>query len=275
MNKKLTCSPNIDVTSHYTCFDIDELIQIANAFNQYIKDNRLCKKNKCVPTKLINIENKTKEKLWKSIYNRLNKICKYEWCWVDQDFIKGIPDKNLQEKIRYFTFKPKMDKNKYNWLSTKDINNVMQQYQEFDKSFKFLGALPCDFYKITKVNYDDIQNYKKIGIIFNLDTHNKGGSHWVAFLIDNKKKSIEYFDSTGNPPNLYIKQFIKFLKSEIIKDYNYFQNKYVHQKKNSECGVYSMYYIIQRLLGNDFNDITSHVINDNQMRIFRKYIFRI
>lgn len=270
------CSPNIDIDSHYTCFTMDELIEIANAFNHYIKVNNICSDdNGCVPKKQINIKNKSKKQLWNSIYNRLNKICKYEWCWVDQKFIEKIPDTYLQEKLQYFTFKPKMNHNEYNWLSTSDINNVMQQYQEFDKSFKFLGALPCDFYKLTKVKYNDIPKYKKIGIIFNLDTHDKSGSHWVSFLIDNTKRTIEYFDSTGSSPNIHIKQFIKFLKREILHDYNYLQNKYVHQKKNSECGVYSIYYIIQRLLGNDFHSITSNIITDNQMNVFRRYIFRI
>ena len=43
---------------------------------------------------------------------------------------------NLREKIRLFTFKPKMTKTQYSWLSTMDINQVMQQYQEYDKNFK-------------------------------------------------------------------------------------------------------------------------------------------
>lgn len=275
-NKTQVCSPNIDVESHYTCFDKDELIEIAHAFNDYIKKNRLCaSKNQCVPNKTITISNKSKKELWNSIYRRLNKVCKYEWCWVDQKFIDLIPDFNLQEKIRFFTFKPKMNNNKYNWLSTSDINNVMQQYQEFDKTFKFLGALPCDFYKFTKVKYNDIPNYKKVAIIFNLDTHDKSGSHWVSFMIDNKRRTIEYFDSTGSSPNTFIKEFIKFLKSKIIKDYNYLQNKKIHQRQNSECGVYSIYYIIQRLLGNDFHSITNNIITDNQMSLFRRYIFRM
>lgn len=214
--KQNVCSPNVDtsihgIRQHYTCFTTEELLEIAMAFNNYIKRNKVCStKENCVPKKPISIKNKSKKELWNSIYNRLNKICKYEWCWVDQSFINVIPDEYLQEKLKYFTFKPKMNNNKYNWLSTSDINNVMQQYQEFDKSFKFLGALPCDFYKITKVKYNDIPKYKKIGIIFNLDTHDKSGSHWVSFLIDNRNKTIEYFDSIGHSPNVHIKQFIKF-----------------------------------------------------------------
>ena len=36
---------------------------------------------------------------------------------------------------------------------------------------------------------DTMQNNKtKIGIIFNLDKHNKPGSHWVAMFINTKKE---------------------------------------------------------------------------------------
>jgi hypothetical protein len=39
------CSPNVNVTgigNHYTCFDHDELKEIALALNIYIQKNKLC-----------------------------------------------------------------------------------------------------------------------------------------------------------------------------------------------------------------------------------------
>ena len=119
---------------------LNELKEIANAFNIYIKHNKTCKKSNCPNLNIIRLENKSKSQLWKYIYNRLEPICKYESCWIDLDFIKQIDDLNLREKIKYFTFKPKMNKNFNQWLNTKDINAVLQQYQEVYKSFKFLGG---------------------------------------------------------------------------------------------------------------------------------------
>jgi hypothetical protein len=285
-----TCSPNVDVLDHYTCFKHDELKIIANEFNNYIETNKTCPKssgvkkdkdtlgsNKCNILKSIDINNKTKRELWYSIYNRLNYICPYEYCWIDLDFIKNIKDKKLRDKIKFFTFKPKMTKTRESWLNTKDINNVLQQYQNLFVSFKFLGALPADFYKVTDVDYRKIFNYEKVGMVFNLDNHNQSGSHWVAFLIDNKSKTLEYYDSVGKLPNKNIQTFInkvyKYLKS---KGHNYkkLYNKKQHQSENSECGVYAIYFLIQRLLNFDFKTITNNIITDKQMNDFRSVIFR-
>lgn len=275
------CSPNIAVTNDYTCFDKQELEQIALALNIYIAKNKAmanyCNDNSknCVVRRTIDIKNKSKHQLWRSIHKRLSKLCDEEACWVDLEFINLIPDKNTLEKIKYFTFKPKMTNNRKSWLSTKNINDVMQQYQEFDRSFKFLGALPSDFYKQIHVDYKQFSRYKKVGIVFNLDTHDKPGSHWVALLVDNVHKQIEYFDSTGKLPNKHIKQFIDLLQNiGITSGYSLLQNRTVHQTKNSECGIYSMYFIIQRLLGKDFYTITSTVIKDDDMNGFRDYLFR-
>lgn len=281
LNDDNFCSPNI-IKKHYTCFTLDELVEISKTFNKFIKKNKLCSLDKndnkiCIPKKYIDYENKNRKQLWWSIYTRLRPICKYEYCWIDLEFVKNIPDKQLQEKIKYFTFKPKMTKTQYSWLSTRDINNVMQQYQEYDKNFKFLGALPSDFYKVSDFDYNTILDYKKFGIVFNLDNHDQKGSHWVSFLIDNQSKTIEYFDPVADPPNKNISDFIKYIyiffkKNDLV--YKYKRNKIPHQQEDSECGVFSIYYLIQRLSQQTFDDITQNVINDQQMNNFRKYIFR-
>lgn len=272
------CSPNIAVTNDYTCFDKEELEEIAFALNIYIAKNKALASycgTTCVINRPIDIHNKTKQCLWKSIHKRLRKICNEEACWVDLDFIKMISDKSTIEKIKYFTFKPKMPEDRRSWLSTKNINDVMQQYQEFDRTFTFLGALPSDFYTQITVDYNQFKRYKKVGLIFNLDTHDKPGSHWVALLIDNVAKQVEYFDSTGKPPNTHIKKFIEFLrKIGITSGYTLLQNSIIHQTKNSECGIYSMYYIVQRLLGKSYHSIVSTIIRDDEMNKFRDRLFR-
>ena len=231
------CSPNINVTNHYTCFEHDELKEIALALNIYIQKNKLClldkSTSKTCSTKIINIGKKTKKQLWYSIYNRLKIICPYEYCWVDLDFINNIKDRYLRDKIRDFTFKPKGPKTANSWLWTEDINRVLQQYGSIDKTFKFLGALPSDFYKITKMNWTNICNYNKFSIVFNLDNHKQSGSHWVAFLIDNKTKTIEYYDSIGNLPNTNINVFIKHVQN------------FLHKKCKTK---YEIFYQIRKLL---------------------------
>ena len=280
------CSPNINVTNHYTCFEHDELKQIALALNIYIQQEKLCllesntpkSKSKTCSTKIINVNKRTKRQLWYSIYKRLKTICPYEYCWVDLEFIKNIKDNSLRDKIRDFTFKPKGPKNTNSWLWTEDINRVLQQYMTIDKTFKFLGALPSDFYKLTKMNFADICNYNKFSIVFNLDNHKQSGSHWVAFLIDNTTKTIEYYDSLGALPNKNINTFIKraqtFLHKKCKTEYKILYNRTKHQYENNECGMFAIHFIITRLLGKSFSDISNMKIKDKDMNRFRKIIFR-
>ena len=166
-----------------------------------------------------------------------------------------------------------MNKHYNKWLNTKDINAVLQQYQEVYKTFNFLGALPSDFYKIVKIKWIYAYKYKKIGIVFNLDEHNKTGSHWVSFLIDNTLKSIEYYDSVGDKPNKNIEEFIHKISKLFKNKYTVKINNLKNQYGNSECGVYAMYYIIERLSGNSFEKITSNIIKDDEIKKFRKHFF--
>ena len=271
------CAPNVDVYDHYTCFELDELKQIALAFNIFIQTNKICShsdKNICAKTSLININHTDKKKLWNDIYNTLKPICTYEYCWIDLDFINLIRDSYLQEKIKLFTFKPQMTLERYSWLSTQDINSVMQQYEKHDPNFEFLGALPSDFYKLHRLNYKTLASIRQFAAVLNLDTHNQPGSHWVAFFVDNKSKTLEYFDSAGKQPNTYIRKFLDKLSKNYFKKYRLLINNKKHQKHNSECGVYATYYIIQRLKGHTFDQITKHLVDDETMNQFRDYIFR-
>ncbi|NBU33969.1 hypothetical protein EB118_03125 [bacterium] len=266
------CAPN--VMYDLSCYTHQELVEIAKSYNKYVmKRTRLCHPHSTVCSRITSKVPITDSKasLIVSLQNVLGKVCSSEACWTQLPFIDTLSP-GLVEKLRYFTFKPPAPETKYSWLSTTDINSVMQQYAELFVNFKFVGALPSDFYKITKFHFDQISLYHKIGIVFNLDTHDQKGSHWVAFLIDNGLKTIEYFDSAGKPPNKYIDKFIKKVQ-KVCKGYTVCINTIVHQRKNSECGIYSIHFIIKRLLGFSFKDISSKIISDNEMNKFRDNIF--
>lgn len=280
------CSPNNVVSDLGTCFTYLEVVAIAKAYNKYIRSKVVCHEEKCIPRIPIDTQKGTKKELLLQLENILIGLCNDHACWTELPFIHYIPDKKLVEKLRYFTFKPKMPNGKTAWLNTKDINNVMQQYARLFSSFKFVGALPADFYKVTKVRFHEVTEYAKVGIVFNLDNHNQPGSHWVAFLVDNHKQTLEYFDSAGKPPNKNIMRFIRKLQHKlqhklqrklehnVNKVYTFMYNDLVHQKENSECGIYSIYFLIQRLIGRTFTDIAKHIVPDNEMNKFRNVIFR-
>jgi hypothetical protein len=297
-----------------SCYTHKELIEIARAFNTFIAQNKkvcstkndknvhtntaqnkkvystkndknvhtnvaqtkkVCStKNVCLyNSKPIEVADKSKAELWKSIHRRLRTICRAEYCWIELPFIQNIPDPMLQTKLKQFTFKPKMTKGRYSWLSTGDINNVMRQYEKFDNTFFFFGALPSDFYKYASIDTNLLYKYSLLAVVFNLDEHHQKGSHWVSLVIDNNIHSIEYFDSVGDPPNENIKRFISLIRP-YLSGYTVRINTVKHQYKNSECGIYSVFYIIQRLLGYSFQKLSNDVIKDKAMNKFRDHIFR-
>lgn len=274
-NKPNICSPSKKKSVKGTCYDNNDLIAIAQAYNNSIKTSKIClKKNKnmCIGKNLkqVTVKNKSGLDLYKQLSERLNPICPSDSCWTDLSFINTIKDDALRESILYFTFKPKMTKTNKTWFNTNNINEIMQQYQDLYKdTFVFLGAQPCDFAKIAKLNYLQLKQKSHIGIIFNTDKHTQRGQHWLAVFIDNVHKKVDYFDSLGNMPNKNIASFLKHFKT-----YTFKINRKEFQKGNIECGVYSCYYIIQRLNGLSFEQITERIITDKMMSDYRYFLFR-
>lgn len=274
------CSPAVTRNSDYSCFTYADLVAIANAYNEYIKNAQLCENvcenvcvNVCALRKPIAMQTNFDD-LYKSINERLSQLCNKEFCWIDLDFVSQVTDAALRKKLKTVTFKPQAPPGRYDWLNTNDINAVLVQYEQKFSDFTFLGALPSDFFKLVNMNYNSLKRYALVGIVFNLDTHDKTGSHWVAFVIDNKNKNLEYFDSVGDPPNKIISKFISKLRKIGYNDYELRINTTVHQTKNTECGVYSIYYTIGRLKGISSDKLFSKVVGDSKMNKFRDYIFR-
>jgi hypothetical protein len=154
------------------------------------------------------------------------------------------------------------------WLDSNDIKYVMQQYQEARPDFMFLGPFPIDFAspdpyekdttkclieEMCELNLDreEIRGKKYIGIVFNLDRHDRDGSHWVAAFIDNVKNKCYYFDSYGmRPPN----QIYRFMQWLTIQEpsMELARNGARFQRSKSECGMFCMYFIVSMLYGMDY-----------------------
>ena len=92
----------------------------------------------------------------------------------------------------------------------------MKQYESKYKDFKFLGAVPYDFEDLSYLdtyNFDiekvKAQGKNRIGMVVNLDTHDKDGSHWVAFYSNLKSKQVYFFDSFAKQPEVELKNCSK------------------------------------------------------------------
>ena len=271
-----SCSPSVGSknSKNNTCFDFEALLTIARSWN---KSN---------PKDLIKIpSNKNSYKLWIEIDKRLKNKCDSEWCWIEQEFLKKLGSKEFKG-----IFRPKMPKswkaNKYEWLSTVDIESVMKQYEDKYKDFKFIGPVPIDFdYEYTvgqcivnelcKLNLKKLMDNKitKVGVIFNLDPHDKSGSHWNALYLDLGIKKVYFFDSYASEPTKEVKALIERIQTqgkELGLDIEYKYNQTRQQYKNSECGVYSIYFITQLLEGKKtFSDIEKASLPDDYINTKR------
>jgi len=274
----LYCAPGID--NKTTCYSLEDLIYLINAYNR----NKTKKYQ-------ITYKNKNKKQLWTELNKRLRNDCNNEWCWLERNFVpRNYSKKKIEEK-----FRPEMPKewkkNPYEWLSNFDIEKVMKQYEKKYDDFQFMGPYPVDCpieynCELSDFTIDEMRNKNKnkLGIIYNLDRHDQPGSHWVAVYLDFEKCKIMYFDSTGSsPPDILVK-YLNKLKQECEnyytenlnkkKNINIYVNNTQFQYGTSECGVFSMYFILNNLQGKLIGENNKQKVNDKKMNELRKVFYR-
>jgi hypothetical protein len=220
-----------------------------------------------------------------------------EHCMLDKIPSTVIPDAE-KERLRKDYLRPRYPnewlKDEDQWLDNFQIASVMKQYEEAYPWFRFMGALPIDFsapdpYLADKTKQQcmhpemcalNLKNeyergIRAIGIIFNLDPHFKGGSHWVGLYIDIHnlaKPIVGYSDSYGFKPPRLIARLMKSLKLQAPAITLSF-NARRFQKSNSECGMYSLYFIICMIHGIPFAQFCKDSVPDSFMLELRKVLF--
>ena len=278
------CAPGIK-NKLASCFDHSALIRIIKSYNAKYPNRQIQYSKKS-----------TDMELWNLIRDGFAHVCgDFEWCWLDQEFLRVDSVLN-----RYY--KPPKPKKPTQWLSTTDINLVLKQYEAIYDDFAFMGTVPIDFDQVIE-EYAKIDlcalyngygltlnegeklyqnhNIRRFGFVFNLDPSTQAGSHWVSMFLDLTvpEPYIGYFDSYGYcPPPHQItilmdrlkRQAMKCLGIDLIKRCNCIR----HQHKNTECGVYSLYFIYNCLLGKSFESITENIILDDDVNKYRDFFFR-
>lgn len=290
--KKSICSPIVYNKTIFenTCISFNAIQEIKREYNA-----------QCDPKMMIHTNDP--REIWKKLNERFthcNRENNRDICWLNQ-----LKNQELRDKIKQHIFVPKSPFNWINnpneWLSNYDISMVLKQYEEAYPDFKTFDPSPIDF--DTRIHGSCVSrelctfslstflknNITKIGIVFNLDKHTGKGTHWVSMFIDIKDQFIFYFDSNGSeiPPEIII------LKNRIIEQgklynihFRFFNNvNIVHQQGNTECGMYSLFFIITMLTGNienkrnmtmqqKINFFRKKRIPDKYVEKYRKIFFR-
>ena len=263
-NKKSTlkCAPKSS-SNDFSCYSNSHLFELKKAWN---KSN---------PPK---IKTNNPKEIWKFLHNQYKDKCGKESCWIKE---AQIPDK-FKKKMIKTAFAPKAPnewkKNPTTWLSSTDIIKVMEQYEMAYPYYRFIGPSPIDFDK--KLAF--IQNKKKVlGMIFNLDPHYKDGSHWVAMYFNIDTGELYYFDSVGDKIPHQINRLRQSIQdqSKSLNIKTKFDELYPHvehQMRNTECGMYCLYFLIMMLSKEKswkhFKS-SKNRITDEEMEKFRKVFF--
>ena len=122
-------------------------------------------------------------------------------------------------------------------LTTKNLDEILKN-NPVTKRF-YLGTYPSCISPITFK--------KKYSFITNTDSHELGGKHWCAWMVDGK--NITFFDSFGRHPT-----DPAFPYKDIIKGFNVKYNKTRLQDfSSSTCGHYCIQFLYILSLGLDLD----------------------
>ena len=275
-NNDTRCAPGIEYKSG-SCMDVEILSALAHAYNKEYPNKKIELDDKWI------VLNADKYKRY-LVFNLKQRIDKPQREWENMKFAKTV-NKEIRNKLEDSTFRPMGPQGKFEWLNTIQIEEVQKQYQNLKyEDYEFLGAVPIDFdlinNKFKNINFKEYvdKGKTKLGVVFNLDKHDEPGSHWVGLYMDLKKGQIYFFDSYGTTPEPEIQAFMRkasrYLESTGMKpsDIDMRWNKVQHQRKGSECGVYSINFILRMLRGDNFDDLCKNPVSDEKInRCRRKY----
>lgn len=277
--EKVNCSPKPKgEINEFSCYTNKSLYKLRGLWNERHPDFKIT-------------SNSPKE-IHRIISEHLSGVCNKESCWLKQKAEFGPIESDMAD-----SFAPESPaewkKNPNEWLSSIDIMNVMKQYEKAYKCFDFIGPTPIDF--DTRKLYgecvwDELCNFSveeqikngktKIGIIFNTDPHYKPGQHWISMFINIKKKKIFFFDSTGDKAPPEIMKLVDRIKEQGLNldkkiKFKFDSNEGIeHQYGNTECGIYSLYFIVHMLEDKMTEHyLKTHILKDEYMNKFRRIYF--
>jgi hypothetical protein len=205
------------------------------------------------------------------------------------DILKNDPEEAL--KVYEFSLNiPKQHvgpKTQKEWLSNEDIDNTLKEYEKIYPHFKYLNAVPidCENYDFCSLHKNKLKfdkwydkGYRVFGTVFNLDKMYESGSHWVAFLMSANTKKSYYYDSALGQPSSNVKNlakmFSKFCEKELGEKAELIVNDKKHQRDGSECGVYSINFILRMLRGEPFDEINENGLEFKEINSCRNVYFK-
>lgn len=276
------CAPK---RSHfkYSCYTKKELIEIAKTWNKCQKD----------PTKRVSIR--------QNLPNLINSLRREigtgtnDWCMVNH------PCFNMDFKLKnknYDIFRPTSHYGVHgvSGLRDGDIYSVLSQYKDAYPNLEFLQIMlnrDKDSYIKQLSGYPDDQliittsmnkpypldidseletlfsTYEKIAILITIE------SHASSLFIDMTNSEIDYFNSAGKLTQKEAK--VKEAIDTIMRLSNLYDIQYVQtimQNYGGDCGVYSLYHLVERIKGVPFSELISKSLRPEEIYRYRRYFWK-
>ena len=211
---------------------------------------------------------------------------------LEHEVIDLLGEKVIEKEIKE-NFKPIGPAYSTDLFNNFVEDNVKYHYSRADSTFKPVHVQLIDFpeshYKynnelrgFVENNIEDIKSGKLTTFGCVLNTLRSDGNlskvgHWVAMFGDFRSEpyTIEYFNSGGtNAPSRVFKWMTKTAadieKQTGKKTIPVNVSNIVHQKSDTECGAYSIFYIAKRLAGRSYKKFREVPLPDSTVTKFRQ-----
>lgn len=227
--------------------------------------------------------------------------CDTELCVLESSEVSPFLDKASVEANKEQNFKQVGPANSEAWFSNINIDGILADLQSAFPETKFyhIPFQMRDFKKqaphpnaprhMKDANLETLDipqkyrsGFRTFGVVLNTDYSSGNGIHWYALFVDMRdinNITIEYFNSSGNPP---LTETAAWLKKTLLLLEKEFPNSNVkqviastheHQKDEHSCGAYSTFYIISRVLGISYDYFAQNLATDSVMHKVRAGFF--
>lgn len=207
---------------------------------------------------------------------------------------KRFVGKQLADGALRLNFKPKMPGVLLDNYSIDDKLEEWSRHSQdvFGKKFYHVPFQMIDFAeKKTELTKIDIPTLKKEGydcfaVVFNTDVSSGRGKHWFCVYGDLAHAGteadpliLEYFNSSGFPPAEQITRWMAEVAADaLLKHGLYIDTHQVSRKRlqysRTECGMWSIFYIMSRLDGKPPDYFYKVSASDDAMLELRHHLFR-
>ena len=222
-------------------------------------------------------------RVWQEITERMRKVCResaVERACIAHALVKkpAAPES--------------WNENGAEWLSSDDIDKSQEYYQHLIPDYYYVKSVPIDFDKKTqtgkclvsslcsmKISELYRKGYRSVGIVFNTDTSDGEGEHWIAAFANlrGSTPTMTYFDSYARKPEPEIVELMERWKRQVDGELGVFEspmelyfNKIRHQYKDAQCGMYCIYFLYCCL----YEIPIQKRIPDDVMMMLRRLFFR-